>query len=1674
MLHKYALQVSLFLIFAVSVSPIFATSTWPARYQKAIALGQHAHSELHRSICNLTGAHLDYVHDMVLRLRQLEEQTALADEIRYAVQQTQTMLAQPQALIHSENETLVLDLINAKKLNPLHPGFRKFTHAISALEGLSSLLQENPIFEKLQKLIDYYKNFKINILKAKPTHRKELLRPELQMITEFGDFLILPSIAYQILGKDRQQLIESGTANERIVYGNGWSQKPNKSGEHIVTRLQTQTDDVHFKLEKLASPLTPYDETVVFWLSCLWHGYPTTSASTMLYIKDIEILGQDDGITKENIIIQASATANGQLIGQETSIDKSYFHQDAFAQILVLPSDRKMEHLFIGEDGKITSIDNGTLGIKASHSAPSYLIRKNKQQYWVNLRNTLFFHPQMQTPIAQGKIPQHHPVEFLITLFAYLNGSSRTLEHWGAKCQLDKKQHKFNTHELISESMKMPLQIYPWYLDHLLKMLGENQHLEKTLVGLPALAKNTTLQDVVTQRYPLVGQYYQTIAGTKKNNLFECEQQLVGDSNKGVAKIHLDHLVQLTTGDWQKLDATLAKLAEQPPLSLDDSVLHILNKWQLQDTETEEEIFQTVFALVAENFWSVGLKVSNECWHDEKILGNIIQNSTSLKAQKLASFLLYKFAEFAPIPQGIKLIEQPTGKSTDIVSLIINGGVIDQERFSTFAGFTNLKQLAITDCQLNTDDTSTHFFAPLQNLQQLTTLDLTNNNIKDIRGLTEALVQLQKINTLILKDNPIRAPEPLAKLTQLRNLNLTGTKITHLRFLEPLTKLKQAITSGTLIIDDIDKNIMQLQQKIVKFLDLKKDFISEKRAELEQYLQADSQESAHQQALNGVLSELYQPEELFMESEKQTLCTQTEPFDIENDAEFQNFKIIRQIFKTPKGNLKSHPKHQEIANILDLVITHYVKFFHTLEMAKTAQERQELLAPKITLQFANNQQRYRIPLSLVDALTSLMRTQGQCFGVINKQNTSGSHAVKPYKSFHYKTDFCPKQTLLYETEEGDNCQAFILHSKLENIFPIEPGMQDAAYLMELFFNGIQGEIDTAIVPAIYLTLCDLEIFQPRTPDEPKTYFFNLKEKEQIFSKIHQGLAEQYQQKPGDFTPTKIDIGIAVAPTIPGMRLDCFLENVQKGDSSLYELDFIHYSKLVLVSLLGTFWDFKGDNFIVTPVENKTGKRKIYAIDSDSGFDEVTKIYKEDMGIGFPDTTLHSARMRNILLILAPLMGRPIAQEALEMILAIKPAPFILRWLAVLAKRNQYYRLHGQHTHKTTEEISAWLARFTPGIIIQLHKTLRQMQSFIDTQKNPTLQDVFELCYPDIAKFYQTFLNHNLGNYTLAFKQIYQASCYDSANAKVEHNISNSTLDNGHRILSVMEKRAAGIKQEQKKAKKKEKSFYLPEDAALALVDQLDLTKMADEDVVTVIDLMAEFFWEQSLNISNKHWKRKKQKLWQMLLKETATTKAKKLVFLLRFELAPYCVAPENITLQLHNIGFYKNRLLGLKVSNTTLVAEDLKKITSFPNLQKLTLTHTDLKDTSGLQAMTCLTHLDFSHNSLKHIRQIGSATLPALTVLNLSHNQLNNQESGGVAKIAELSRLQWINLSYNNLENISFTYNLLRLSLQYIDARGNIIKETDDIQNLRNSNSQNLTFLIDHPLSQGSQNCSVQ
>jgi len=154
---------------------------------------------------------------------------------------------------------------------------------------------------------------------------------------------------------------------------------------------------------------------------------------------------------------------------------------------------------------------------------------------------------------------------------------------------------------------------------------------------------------------------------------------------------------------------------------------------------------------------------------------------------------------------------------------------------------------------------------------------------------------------------------------------------------------------------------------------------------------------------------------------------------------------------------------------------------------------------------------------------------------------------------------------------------------------------------------------------------------------------------------------------------------------------------------------------------------------------------------------------------------------------------------------------------------------------------------------------------------------------------------------------------------------------------------------------------------------------------------------------------------------------------------------ENLTLQQ---GDYENlssisaltNLKALSIDGVTLTTDELKTISSLPDLVSLSMVRCNLSSIADLSSATGLTRLDLSNNTIRDLEPI--STLSELEFLNLSHNAVTQ-----LTALTAAVKLKELNLSYNSVNSTAALSGCN--SLEVLHLNYNALTSLDGLDKLR-------------------------
>lgn len=134
-----------------------------------------------------------------------------------------------------------------------------------------------------------------------------------------------------------------------------------------------------------------------------------------------------------------------------------------------------------------------------------------------------------------------------------------------------------------------------------------------------------------------------------------------------------------------------------------------------------------------------------------------------------------------------------------------------------------------------------------------------------------------------------------------------------------------------------------------------------------------------------------------------------------------------------------------------------------------------------------------------------------------------------------------------------------------------------------------------------------------------------------------------------------------------------------------------------------------------------------------------------------------------------------------------------------------------------------------------------------------------------------------------------------------------------------------------------------------------------------------------------------------------------------------------------------SELTELRVTGSSVSAEELTAIANLPKLKKLTLSNCSLSSITPLEKAVSLEYLDLSENAIRDLEPISNAK--ALKELYLQHNAVDNLET-----LSGLSVLSKLDISYNAITSLDSISTVTALT--YLNAEHNSIEQISQIGSL--------------------------
>ena len=216
--------------------------------------------------------------------------------------------------------------------------------------------------------------------------------------------------------------------------------------------------------------------------------------------------------------------------------------------------------------------------------------------------------------------------------------------------------------------------------------------------------------------------------------------------------------------------------------------------------------------------------------------------------------------------------------------------------------------------------------------------------------------------------------------------------------------------------------------------------------------------------------------------------------------------------------------------------------------------------------------------------------------------------------------------------------------------------------------------------------------------------------------------------------------LQVAEKVTGPMLEDAL-----GDPS--QLDPQSLSETVVLTLLTTADDAKGDNFIV----NRSGE--IIGIDNDHVFSDTL------IPLPVPDDApaqQYKVHFKNILLCSQTILDMPVHPNVTEQLLTSNTAQLLVEWLGELARyelRVEEMYADGAVPAIEMPDGSRWVSTDTGAdldlgiqtdlVAARIYKLWGRMQGLLSSKKSCTHRELFQYVLPETARFYQEIREHTL-------------------------------------------------------------------------------------------------------------------------------------------------------------------------------------------------------------------------------------------------------------------------------------------------------------------------------------------
>lgn len=302
------------------------------------------------------------------------------------------------------------------------------------------------------------------------------------------------------------------------------------------------------------------------------------------------------------------------------------------------------------------------------------------------------------------------------------------------------------------------------------------------------------------------------------------------------------------------------------------------------------------------------------------------------------------------------------------------------------------------------------------------------------------------------------------------------------------------------------------------------------------------------------------------------------------------------------------------------------------------------------------------------------------------------------------------------------------------LVPLDPMMEMAMYdLYELLF-------DSLLAPCRFIVAHHVPIFRIDTTAPLSADLL-----QSILNGTQSEFLKQHPEYKKHLVHSNETTVIQASSAISGIRLKEFLEQTHASPKAVESIDHSSFSKHFILSLLTRAADHKPENFIL---ETKT--KKIVDVDNDYVFHH-TNIQKNSSG--FSELQPFGGT-KNQLLMLQPLMQRPLDNSTRQTLLNIHPEEWLFTWLFSLHHRNESIAALAKTLLSREQICELSLPLFlNKGAVARLYSEFNALRQFLLDHPHATHQDIFQYLCSDLAGYYSWMLKKHKDPLA-AFKKLY--------------------------------------------------------------------------------------------------------------------------------------------------------------------------------------------------------------------------------------------------------------------------------------------------------------------------------